>query len=67
MRSVAECLGNTPAGCRKSSVDPRVLDRYAEGALSSLQLDVPAGRGLEQLAAQPEVERAVIALLDDRS
>jgi len=64
---VAECLGNTPAGCRKSYVDPRVLDRYAEGALSSLQLDVPADLGLEQLAAQPDVERAVIALLDDRS
>jgi len=67
VRSVSECLGNTPAVCRKSYVDPRVLDRYAAGALSSLQLDVPADLGLEQLAAHPDVERAVIALLDDRS
>ena len=29
---VAEHLGNTPAVCRASYIDPRVFDRYAEGA-----------------------------------
>jgi DNA topoisomerase I len=30
--SVAEALGNTPAVCRSSYVDPRLLDRFRSGA-----------------------------------
>jgi DNA topoisomerase-1 len=33
LRSVAEQLGNTMAICRKSYVDPRVLDAYSDGTL----------------------------------
>jgi DNA topoisomerase-1 len=29
--SVAEALGNTPAVCRRSYIDPRVFDRYRDG------------------------------------
>lgn len=66
VRRVAEALGNTPAVCRKSYIDPRVLDLYADGALAAVRIDVPDDVDLEALAAQPEVERAVIALLDGR-
>ncbi len=33
VNAVAEHLGNTPAVARRSYVDPRLLDRYLEGAL----------------------------------
>lgn len=33
---VAELLGNTPAVCRSSYIDPRVLDRFRDGATISL-------------------------------
>jgi DNA topoisomerase IB len=31
VRQVAEALGNTPAVCRRSYIDPRVFDRYRAG------------------------------------
>jgi DNA topoisomerase IB len=31
IKRVAETLGNTPAVCRSSYIDPRVLDRYRDG------------------------------------
>jgi DNA topoisomerase-1 len=31
VKRVAERLGNTPAVCRRSYIDPRVLDRYRDG------------------------------------
>ncbi|HVQ58369.1 MAG TPA: DNA topoisomerase IB [Solirubrobacterales bacterium] len=31
VKEVAEALGNTPAVCRRSYVDPRVFDRYRDG------------------------------------
>ena len=37
---VAERLGNTPAVCRRSYVDPRLLDRFREGAT----IDLPERR-----------------------
>jgi len=52
---VAESLGNTPAVCRASYVDPRVLDLYRAGATID-----PA------LRRQDEVEAAVIELLESR-
>ncbi|HEU5251811.1 MAG TPA: DNA topoisomerase IB [Solirubrobacterales bacterium] len=32
VKQVSEALGNTPAVCRASYIDPRVLDRYRDGA-----------------------------------
>jgi DNA topoisomerase I len=32
VESVAAALGNTPAVCRRSYIDPRVFDRYRDGA-----------------------------------
>ena len=50
---VAHYLGNTPAVCRASYVDPRVVDRYV------------AGVTLTQTALERDVERALLDLLDD--
>jgi DNA topoisomerase I len=55
---VAHYLGNTPAVCRASYIDPRVFDRYRAGITIS-----PALVGLEQGA----IERAVLRLLEDES
>jgi DNA topoisomerase-1 len=59
-RAVSEILGNTPAVCRASYIDPRVIDRYLEGTtLSGLGLRRSAGARLSHQ------ERAVLALLRD--
>jgi DNA topoisomerase I len=65
---VAHYLGNTPAVCRASYIDPRVFDRYRAGITISPALD-----GLAQLdderapATQGPIERAVLRLLEDES
>jgi DNA topoisomerase-1 len=66
IREVAEALGNTPAVCRKSYVDPRVVDSYwggetIEGALAG----VAPGSDLTGPDALTRMEDAVIALLDE--
>ena len=61
---VAYHLGNTPAVCRASYIDPRVFDRYRDGltiggALAELG-DVDDG----EPATQGAIEEAVLDLLD---
>jgi DNA topoisomerase IB len=65
-QEVAHYLGNTPAVCRKSYVDPRVVDRYRAGvtiaeALSRAENDTDAAR----CAIHGAIEDAVLELLDD--
>ncbi len=43
IKRVAERLGNTPAVCRSSYVDPRVLDRFRQGETIELPKLPPAG------------------------
>ena len=66
IKEVAHYLGNTPAVCRSSYVDPRVVDRFEAGftispALSKLGEDATFG----QLAFQGAIEQAVLDLLED--
>ena len=61
VRRVAEHLGNTPAVCRASYIDPRVFDRFNEGRTIARQ--VQGIEGLEPDEARAEVERAVLDLL----
>lgn len=66
VREVSTYLGNTPAVCRSSYIDPRVIDLYRGGvtiadALGDLGLDATVGG----LATQGSVESAVVALLRD--
>ena len=59
---VARYLGNTPAVCRSSYVDPRVVDRFNAGqtilgTLERLPVDLP------EAERQREIEEAVLELL----
>jgi DNA topoisomerase I len=60
VKEVAEALGNTPAVCRRSYVDPRVLDRFRDGET----IDVPTPRnGAIGIRGRSRIERAVLRLL----
>jgi DNA topoisomerase-1 len=63
VKEVAEHLGNTPAVCRASYIDPRVIDRSREGttiafAIRGIELDAPFDR-----ATRERIERAVLDLV----
>jgi DNA topoisomerase I len=65
VEAVAEFLGNTPAICRRSYIDPRVFDRYRDRETIKL----PSRRLVtaEQVfdpKVQRSLERAVIRLVD---
>jgi DNA topoisomerase I len=71
VNEVSHYLGNTPAVCRASYIDPRVFDRYRAGITIS-----PALGGLAEddeddedraLATEGPIERAVLRLLEDES
>jgi DNA topoisomerase IB len=66
IQEVSHYLGNTPAVCRASYVDPRVVDRYYAGvtiadALHRLGNEATFG----QLSTQGAIEEAVLDLLED--
>jgi DNA topoisomerase I len=58
--SVSDALGNTPAVCRASYIDPRVLDRYRDG----VTIKRPASSNGRMTAKQRlKIEREVIELV----
>jgi DNA topoisomerase I len=64
VKGVAAFLGNTPAVCRRSYIDPRVFDRYRGGSTIAPALR-RAGSLDEAYAptAQRRIERAVLRLI----
>ena len=71
VKEVAHYLGNTPAVCRASYIDPRVIDRYREGrtirpALGALTAAPDIDEPGTSLLTQGAVEAAVLDLLEDR-
>jgi len=64
MKEVAHYLGNTPAVCRSSYVDPRVVDHFEAGTTVALS-KLGEGAAFGQLAIQGAIEKAVLDLLDD--
>jgi DNA topoisomerase-1 len=60
VNQVSEALGNTPAVCRASYIDPRVLDRYRDGATIS---PAPSANGRMTAKQRLKIEREVIALV----
>jgi DNA topoisomerase IB len=66
LREVAASLGNTPAVCRKSYIDPRVFERFecGETIVSALE-HLKAPVELSDLKVLQSVETALIAMLDD--
>src|SRR4051794_1522998 len=59
---VSEELGNTPAVCRSSYVDPRVVDRYEQGETIAEAL-AEASRARDDRTAQRTLEGGVCSLL----
>lgn len=64
IETVAGYLGNTPAVCRASYVDPRVIDRFQAGVAIE-QTDGLLAPDLGELRMRARVERAVLELLAD--
>jgi len=63
-KKVAEVLGNTPAVCRNSYIDPRVFDRFDSGeTIRSAARRVVAGTKPGEFADRSRIERAVLRLL----
>jgi DNA topoisomerase IB len=60
VEEVSEALGNTPAVCRASYIDPRVLDRFRDGAT----IDPPrSANGRLSAKLRHRIEREVIDLV----
>jgi DNA topoisomerase IB len=64
IETVAAYLGNTPAVCRASYVDPRVIDRFHAGVTIAPTIGV-GGPDLGKAKVRARVERAVLELLED--
>ncbi|KAF4409113.1 MULTISPECIES: DNA topoisomerase IB [Streptomyces] len=63
-REVADYLGNTPAVCRASYINPRVVELYEEGVTVAAALEHLGDEGgFGVPATQGAVERAVLGLL----
>jgi DNA topoisomerase I len=60
VKEVAEAIGNTPAVCRVSYIDPRVIDRFLNGET----IDLPRGRDLTDDRVRAAVESALLDLLE---
>lgn len=63
VREVADYLGNTPAVCRRSYIDPRVIDLYLDGVTIRSALDGLAVSNEAPLATQGPAEQAVVRML----
>ncbi len=63
---VARYLGNTPAVCRSSYIDPRVFDRWSAGdTIADAVLDLSALSDPGALSTHGAIEAAVLDLLAD--
>jgi DNA topoisomerase IB len=64
VKEVSEYLGNTPAVCRSSYIDPRVIDLYDDGVTVAASLErLGADADFGQPATHGQVEAAVLRLL----
>jgi DNA topoisomerase-1 len=64
IKTVAAYLGNTPAVCRASYVDPRVIDRFHAGVTIAFAI-CEGGPDLGNARVRTRVESAVLKLLED--
>jgi DNA topoisomerase-1 len=66
VKTVAAYLGNTPAVCRASYIDPRVIDRYQAAVTIAPALErLPDGPELANPRTRARIEAAVLDLLAD--
>jgi DNA topoisomerase-1 len=67
VKEVAHYLGNTPAVCRASYIDPRVFDRYTSGwTISGAIETLGEGVAFGEPSFQGPIEEAVLDLIEDR-
>jgi DNA topoisomerase IB len=64
IKEVAHYLGNTPAVCRASYVDPRVIDRYDSGVTIAPVLEHLGAEDHDEPAIQVMFEEAVLDLIE---
>jgi DNA topoisomerase I len=64
VKTVAFFLGNTPAVCRASYIDPRVIDRFQSGWTIGIELR-PREDPFAEDRRRRRIERAVIDLISD--
>jgi len=64
VQEVAHYLGNTPAVCRASYIDPRVFDRFRDGLTIGGALDDIGEVAYGEPATQGAIEEAVLDLLE---
>jgi DNA topoisomerase IB len=65
VEEVAHYLGNTPAVCRASYIDPRVFDRYRAGDTIADAVDDLIGRDGSAVITRAPVEKAVLDLIQE--
>ena len=66
VKTVAAYLGNTPAVCRSSYIDPRVIDRYqANVTIAPVLQRLAHGPDLANPRTRARIEAAVLELLAD--
>ncbi|HEV7400719.1 MAG TPA: DNA topoisomerase IB [Solirubrobacterales bacterium] len=62
VKRVAERLGNTPAVARGSYIDPKLLDRFRDGA--TIRLPRPSAKKALDAKRRARIEREVLALIE---
>jgi DNA topoisomerase-1 len=65
VKSVAFYLGNTPAVCRASYIDPRVFDRYLSGWTIGGALSGDSPLELGDPKTRRRLEAAVLDLIEE--
>jgi DNA topoisomerase I len=66
VKEVAGYLGNTPAVCRRSYIDPRLFDRYRSGRTVAGALEHVGEVDEIGEPAHQAIERAVLELIEER-
>ena len=67
IQEVSHYLGNTPAVCRASYVDPRVIDHYDSGVTIAPVIEKLADEDFDEPAIQVAFEEAVLDLIEGKT
>jgi DNA topoisomerase IB len=65
IQEVSHYLGNTPAVCRKSYVDPRVIDRFESGWTIGPVIDQLGEDAFDEPSWRTTIENAVLDLIEE--
>lgn len=66
IKETSRYLGNTPAVCRASYIDPRIFDAYDAGLVLDHQVLLDAAEPGQLPTQHPEIELAVLDLLNEK-